>query len=197
MAHALIGESEAVIEPTLRSTDLPSDEELLRLISVEQDPPAFEAFFDRHVHHAFNFACRLLSSRQQAEDVVQEVFLDIWRGSGRPCRGKARSWFLGVVARKCLQTKRRRSEPTLDRKDLEALSPAVFVAAQQAIERKELLANLRSLLAELSNPDYRLLELYFSAGCTQVKIARTMNLPQRTISGRLLRLQEELRNRLK
>src|SRR3954447_10614874 len=63
------------------------------------DAPAFEAIYDRHGSAAFSLAYRIAGNRTQAEDIVQEAFLSVWRSSVRyqPERGNLRSWLLSVV----------------------------------------------------------------------------------------------------
>src|SRR5271157_107155 len=69
------------------------DVELLRQIA-DGDRPAFAEFYDRHSTLMFSVASKILSDAAEAEDVLQEAFLQIWEKAGKfdPKLGKASSW---------------------------------------------------------------------------------------------------------
>ena len=75
-----------------------ADEELMQLVR-RGDAPAFELVYERHATVSFSLAHRMTGSRTQAEDVVQEAFLSIWRSGARydRARGSVRTWVLGIV----------------------------------------------------------------------------------------------------
>src|SRR5437660_12200975 len=79
-------------------TSDPSDESLLEAIH-KRDVAALEALYDRHRVLAYSLALRLLSSPGDAEEVVQECFLNVWRSAGsyNPDRSTVRSWLLSIV----------------------------------------------------------------------------------------------------
>ncbi len=173
-----------------------SDDQLLLRIYAKKDGDAFEEFYGRHHRHAFNLACRLVPSRQLAEESVQEAFLDIWRGTGRPSEGKARPWLFGVVARKCFKRKLYPREKKPESGDLESLAPSVHRQDQEDMEHSELQNQLRVLLAKLPQKEQQLLAMYYSGGMAQLEIARITGIPQRTVSSKLLKLLNDLRSNL-
>src|SRR5215211_7681007 len=63
------------------------------------DAEAFAALYDRHGRMAYSLAYRMMGEKQEAEDVVQEAFIKIWRSAGgyRAGRGTVRTWILSVV----------------------------------------------------------------------------------------------------
>jgi len=63
------------------------------------DRSAFGQLFDRYNQLALNLAARVLNERQEAEDVVQEVFLQVWRdaSSYRQERGNVSSWIVAIA----------------------------------------------------------------------------------------------------
>jgi RNA polymerase sigma-70 factor (ECF subfamily) len=71
------------------------------LISLAEndDPEAFAMLYDRHNRAANSVAYRVMGERQTAEDLVQEVFLKVWRAAGsyRAERGSVRTWILSLV----------------------------------------------------------------------------------------------------
>jgi RNA polymerase sigma-70 factor (ECF subfamily) len=75
-----------------------ADEDLIVLVG-RGDPAAFEVLYDRHARVAFSLAFRLMGDRESAEDLVQDAYLAIWRGSASyaPARGSVRNWLLAIV----------------------------------------------------------------------------------------------------
>jgi RNA polymerase sigma-70 factor, ECF subfamily len=75
-----------------------ADEDLISLVE-SGDPAAFGVLYDRHGRAAYSLAYRMMGERQAAEDVVQDVFLKVWRASGsyRAERGSVRTWVLSIV----------------------------------------------------------------------------------------------------
>jgi RNA polymerase sigma-70 factor, ECF subfamily len=102
-----------------RSYLLLADADLISL-AENDDPEAFATLYDRHSRSAFSLAYRMMGDRQAAEDLIQEVFLKIWRAAGsyRAERGSVRTWILSMVRnrgidqlRSTASRRRRRSKP--------------------------------------------------------------------------------------
>src|SRR3954453_17223533 len=75
-----------------------ADEDLMQLIRRGK-AAAFEVMYERHASAAFSLAYRIVGTRNGAEDVSQEAFLNIWRSGARydRSRGSVRAWVLGIV----------------------------------------------------------------------------------------------------
>src|SRR5687767_4148746 len=75
-----------------------ADEDLMDRV-CDGDSQAFAVIYDRHSTAAFSLAYRMVGKRNQAEDVVQEAFLSLWRAGSRydSARGSVRTWVLGIV----------------------------------------------------------------------------------------------------
>ena len=83
-----------------------SDDDLIAAIACG-DPQAMRLLYERHSLRVYRFACRLLSDRTAAEDVVREVFLDVWRNAGTFAgRSQVSSWLLAIARNKAIQTVR-------------------------------------------------------------------------------------------
>src|SRR5918998_6894537 len=85
-----------------------ADEDLMQLVRRGQ-PPAFEVLYERHAQAAFSLAYRMVGTRNVAEDVVQEAFLNLWRSGARydRARGSVRTWVLGIVHHRAIDALRR------------------------------------------------------------------------------------------
>src|SRR3954471_11701830 len=87
-----------------------ADEELMQLVR-RGTAEAFERVYERHSTAAFSLAYRMCGSRAAAEDVVQEAFLSMWRSGSRydRARGSVRTWVLGIVHNRAIDSLRRSS----------------------------------------------------------------------------------------
>jgi len=76
-----------------------SDEYLLRQLRRGQTD-ALEVLFDRHYRLVFSVAHRILQDRAEAEELMQEVFLEVYRDAGKfdPARGSVKNWILQYAA---------------------------------------------------------------------------------------------------
>jgi RNA polymerase sigma-70 factor (ECF subfamily) len=118
------------------------------------DKLAMRALFARHHVRVFRFALRLLRDRQLAEDVISEVFLEVWRNaSAFEARSAASTWLLSIARFKALSALRRRGDAQLD----DAAATAIADTADDpevAVGKKQRGEILRHCLARLS-PDHR------------------------------------------
>src|SRR5215218_844631 len=91
-----------------------TDEALIRRIA-QGDKCAMQALFARHNVRVFRFIARLLGDSVPAEDLVSEVFLDVWRKAHQfEGRSQVSTWLLGIARYKALTHLRRRTVDQLD-----------------------------------------------------------------------------------
>src|SRR5918996_3718975 len=104
-----------------------ADEDLMPLIA-QQDPVAFEVFYDRHAGSAYSLAYRIVGDRQSAEDVTQEALISIWRSGARfdRARGSVRAWTLGIVRNRAIDLLRKES----------GRSPRLATGGDELLERR-------------------------------------------------------------
>ncbi len=155
------------------------------------DQQAMVALFDRHSSVVYAVALRVLSDPAGAEDVMQEVFLRIWRKppvmeSGK---GSLAGWF-AVLARNRAIDHLRRRRPVDSADDVVLLSP-VDVAAES--ERNLLLARARAMMLQLPEEQQVVLRLAFFEGLSHSEIAERLRSPLGTIKTRLRRAVMTLR----
>ncbi len=158
---------------------------------ADGDARARAEFYDAHAGLAYGLALRVLRDRSDAEDVVQEAFVQVWRQADRydPARGSPQAWLCAIVRTRALDRLRRR---LARREQEEAPEPA---ASGSAPDREGELA-VRKALQALSADQRRALELAYYEGLTQSEIARRLGEPLGTIKTRIrtamIRLREEL-----
>jgi RNA polymerase sigma-70 factor (ECF subfamily) len=176
------------------------DEELIRL-AARLDPVAFEVLFQRHSVVAFSLAVRIVGSGDQAQDVVREAFLILWRDAGRydPKRGTVRRWLMIIVHDRSIDAVRRLSRRDRLRPDATSLPlpEAVDLAAGSAREQTPA---IREALETLPEDQRRIVELAFYEGWMQAEIADMLELPLSTVKTRarlgLLKLRDALLSQL-
>src|SRR5580698_2971981 len=101
-----------------------SDEVLIGRIAGG-DRLAMQVLYARHHVRVYRFVLRLLRSETAAEDILSEVFVDVWRQAGRfQGRSAVTTWLLSVARFKALSALRRRPEAALDEETVGAIEDA-------------------------------------------------------------------------
>ena len=165
------------------------DEELLQR-SLQGDPDAFRALYDRHADSIYGYARRILGSETAAEDVSQEVFMALLRG-GRTFDGSRafRPWLLTLVRNKAidhLRARSKRPETKLDGEVLDALAEAVpDSGAGEAVERA---------LARIPLAYRETLWLCDGLGLTYEEAGATLGCDPGTVGSRISRGRQMLRD---
>lgn len=166
---------------------LPPD--LLRRIEAG-DRAALADLYDQHAPLVNSLCLRILRDRAEAEEVLQEVFLQAWRQAGRydPARGSVTSW-LAVIARS-------RALDRLRRRAARREAPEAAIPVEVEVPRTAEAIAVRDALQALPPSQRRALELAYYEGLTQVEIAERTGEPLGTVKTRmrtaLLRLREAL-----
>ena len=180
------------------TSDLEAEIELIRRIG-QGDRQSFELFYDRLAGTLFAIANRVLNNREAAEDVLQEVFLQIWDKAPLydPARGKPITWAVTLVRNKAIDRLRSLQRRSRLRDDLQRESETL----DQADERTSLDAAiageasvlLREVLLQLGPEQRTAVELAFFDGLTQSEIAERLGEPLGTVKARIRRGLAKLR----
>ena len=164
-----------------------ADEDLTSLVEND-DPQAFAVLYDRHSRPAYSLAYRMMGQRQAAEDLVQEVFLRVWRSTGsyRAERGSVRTWILSIVHHRGVDllrstASRRRTQDKVEASAETSQPSEAFSEAWRNSQREE----VRQALETLPSEQLKVLELAYFSGYTHVEIAELLDLPLGTVKGRM------------
>jgi RNA polymerase sigma-70 factor, ECF subfamily len=160
------------------------------------DREAFQRFYDRYASLVFTFALRLLSSRSDAEDLLQEVFLQVWRQaqSYSPERGSPEAWLITMTRSRGidkLRSTRRREMSPLPPDQPSRLEGGIPPASPTAALEAKLM--VQDVLTKLPEAQRIVLELAYFDGLTQSEIAARLREPLGTVKTRMRAGLERLR----
>jgi RNA polymerase sigma-70 factor (ECF subfamily) len=175
------------------STDHPS--QLLQR-TADGDRESFARFYDRYASLVFTFALRLLQMPSEAEDLLQDVFLQVWRQSGSYSqeRGSPEAWLMTITRSRAidkLRSLRRREQSVAAPEEATAVSEGGKVESSAAASEARLV--VRGALARLPEAQRTVLELAYFDGLTQAEIAARLGEPLGTVKTRMRAGLERLR----
>jgi RNA polymerase sigma-70 factor (ECF subfamily) len=168
-----------------------SDEVLIGLIA-KGDRDALRLLFARHNVRVFRFLLRMVGNGATAEDLVNEVFTEVWRSAKRfEGRSQVTTWILGIARFRAMSTLRRRSFNALDddvAASIEDPADNPEVAAQNA-DRS---AILQACLAQLSAAHRQVIDLIYYHGQSIEEVAEIVGLPQNTVKTRAFHARKRI-----
>jgi RNA polymerase sigma-70 factor, ECF subfamily len=167
---------------------------------LQKDVSAFEQLYDRHSHPIYSLVLRILQQAGTAEEVVQDVFLQLWRNAAQydVSRGPFVPWLFTLARNRALDTLRLKSERQRRREDqTEELPPIASVPRyEQQLDEKRRAEKVRALMVSLSPQQKKAIELAYFEGLSHSEIAAALKEPLGTVKSwirnGLLRLKEEL-----
>jgi RNA polymerase sigma-70 factor (ECF subfamily) len=149
----------------------------------ERDENAMEAIFRRYSGPVYSVALRVLRDSGQAEDILQEVFLQLWR---KPAafvenRGSLGAWLVVIARNRAIDVLRRR-KPSDSVDDVVLASP---VNVADEAERNTMMQRVRGVIANLPEQQRTTLELAYFEGLSHTEIASRTGDPLGTVKTRL------------
>jgi RNA polymerase sigma-70 factor, ECF subfamily len=168
---------------------------------LQQDVNAFEQLYDRHSRTVYSLVLRILQQAATAEEVLQDVFLQLWRNAAAydANRGPFVPWLLALARNRALDQLRLKSERQRRREEQSEELPPVATAPpeyEKQIDERRRVERVRTLMGGLLPQQKRAIELAYFEGLSHSEIAEKLNEPLGTVkswirSG-LLRLKEGL-----
>jgi RNA polymerase sigma-70 factor (ECF subfamily) len=160
------------------------------------DRAAFGSFYDRFAPLVFSFAMRMLQQRAAAEDLLQEVFLQIWREARNysPERGTPEAWITTITRSRAidkLRSIRRRDKSFVPMEGPTGKEYDARVESGAPASDSKIMVN--SALSELPESQRQVLELAYFDGLTQSEIAARLKEPLGTVKTRMRAALEKLR----
>lgn len=173
----------------------PSDEELMAGVR-RGDRESFSALVARHTQKFYGLAYRMTSSREEAEDIVQESFIAVWTNPGgwdADRRTKFTTWFYRVVANACIDRKRKHAPLQLeDGYD----PPGQESTAEEIVAMKRTKDEIDSHISALPESQRLALALCFYEGVSNREAAEIMGVSVKALESLLMRAKGSLRTKL-
>jgi len=185
------------------------NDEDIRLLEkvVQRDQTSFAALYDRYASLIYTMVLRMVKSTDEAEDLLQEIFMKIWNQAEMfaGSKGSVYTWVVTIARRKAIDRLRSSQNlhkgKSLDEEETVAIPDAAYqmnpLTATISAEYEEL---MRSGLAQLSDDQRAIIELSYYEGYTQAQIATRLDVPLGTVKTRmrqgLIRLRDYLKERM-
>jgi RNA polymerase sigma-70 factor (ECF subfamily) len=178
-------------EQVTRSMQTTADEVLIVRIATG-DKLAMQVLFARHHVRVYRFVLRLVRNETLAEDLISEVFLDVWRQAARfEARSAVSTWLLAIARFKALSSLRKRSEEALDDETAAAIEDTGD-NPEVAIQKKDKSEALRKCLTRLS-PDHReVIDLVYYHEKSIEEVAEIIGIPENTVKTRMFYARKKL-----
>jgi RNA polymerase sigma-70 factor, ECF subfamily len=156
-----------------------------------------QVLFARHHVRVYRFVLRLVRNEATAEDLISDVFLDVWRQAGKfEGRSAVSTWMLSIARFKALSALRRRPEQELDDETAAAIEdrsddPEVTLA------KKDKGSVLRQCLTRLSDDHREIVDLVYYHEKSVEEVARIVGIPEATVKTRMFYARKKLSELLK
>lgn len=147
------------------------------------DQGAMAALYDRYSSIVYSVALRVLQNTAAAEDVLQDIFMQLWRNPGAfdASRGNMAAW-LAVIARHRAIDALRRRKPE---EDFENVIVSVEPDLASEADRSRAMAKVRTAFESMAPPQRSALEMAYFEGLTHAEIAQKTGEPLGTIKTRI------------
>jgi len=161
------------------------------------DRVAMQVLFARHHVKVYRFVLRLVGNPATAEDLISEVFLDVWRQAARfEARSQVSTWLLAIARFKALSVLRKRPEEELDEEKAAAIEDHAD-DPEVAAQKKDKSEILRKCLTGLS-PEHRgIIDLVYYHEKSVEEVAEIVGIPEATVKTRMFYARKKLAELLK
>ena len=174
----------------------PSTDEALMARLAAGDRQAMKALYARHHLAVYRFALRLLGNTATAEDIVSEVFLELWRHAASfEGRSRLSTFILTIARNKAISVLRGRSDEPLD-DAMAAAIPDDAATAEEHLDANQRGAMLRECLAELSAAHREIIDLIYYHERSVEEAAAILGVPAATVKTRMFYARKRLAERL-
>jgi RNA polymerase sigma-70 factor (ECF subfamily) len=173
-----------------------SDEALIELIA-EGNKRAMQVLYARHNVRVFRFIVRLTGNTSLAEDLVSEVFLDVWRqAEAFEAKSRVSTWLLAIARYKALSALRRRSDEHLDDR-MAATIEDTADDPETVVYQKDRNTIVQKCLTRLSPAHREVIDLVYYHEKSVDEVARIVGVPAATVKTRMFYARNKMAELLK
>jgi RNA polymerase sigma-70 factor (ECF subfamily) len=161
------------------------------------DRTAMHTLYSRHNVRVYRFILRMVRDTATAEDLVSQVFLDVWRTAGQfEGRAQVSTWLLSIARFKALTALRQRQHEDIDQDDVLEIADGADTP-ETALDRSRTNAILRACVAKLSAAHREIINLVYYHEKSVEEVGRIIGIPQSTVKTRMFYARKQLAELLK
>ena len=173
-----------------------SDDMLLESIA-DGNRTAMHILYCRHNVRVYRFILRIVRDATAAEDLVSQVFLDVWRTAGQfQGRSQVSTWLLSIARFKALTAMRQRRFEDIDQEDVRQI-PDDCDTPETSLDRSDTSAILRACVAKLSPAHREIINLVYYHEKSVEEVGQIIGIPQSTVKTRMFYARKQLADLLK
>jgi RNA polymerase sigma-70 factor, ECF subfamily len=173
-----------------------SDETLIELIA-DGDKRAMQVLYARHNVRVYRFILRLTGNQTLAEDLVSEVFLDVWRqAEGFESKSQVSTWLLAIARYKALSALRRRTDEHLD-DQMAATIEDTADDPETVVNTKDRATIIQKCLTQLSPAHREVIDLVYYHEKSVDEVAQVVGVPPATVKTRMFYARNKMADLLK
>ena len=183
--------SDAASPPYAAASESSSDETLIGRIAGG-DQLAMRTLFARHRVPVYRWLLRIVRDKTLAEDLVSDVFLDVWRqATSFKGRASVSTWLLAIARYKALSARRRRIDAELDARTASTIADPAD-DPETALQKKKRSELLRDSLAQLSPEHGEVIDLVYYHGKSVKEVADIVGIAEATVKTRMFYARKKL-----
>ena len=173
-----------------------SDDMLLESIA-DGNRTAMHMLYCRHNVRVYRFILRIVRDATTAEDLVSQVFLDVWRTAGQfQGRSQVSTWLLSIARFKALTAMRQRRFEDIDQEDVRQI-PDDSDTPETSLDRSDTSAILRACVQKLSPAHREIINLVYYHEKSVEEVGQIIGIPQSTVKTRMFYARKQLADLLK
>lgn len=173
-----------------------SDDMLLESIA-DGNRTSMHILYCRHNVRVYRFILRIVRDATTAEDLVSQVFLDVWRTASQfQGRSQVSTWLLSIARFKALTAMRQRRFEDIDQEDVRAI-PDGADTPETSLDRSDTSAILRACVAKLSPAHREIINLVYYQEKSVEEVGQIIGIPQSTVKTRMFYARKQLADLLK
>jgi RNA polymerase sigma-70 factor, ECF subfamily len=156
------------------------------------DRLAMQTLFARHRVSVYRWVVRIVRDEALAEDILSEVFLDVWRQAAKfESRASVSTWLLAIARYKALSAQRRRADVELDEEVVATIADPAD-DPERALQKKDQGELIRRALAKLSPEHSEIIDLVYYHGKSVKEVAEVVDIPEATVKTRMFYARKKL-----
>jgi RNA polymerase sigma-70 factor, ECF subfamily len=173
-----------------------SDEMLLESIAAGEKA-AMHVLYARHNVRVYRFILRIVGDTSVAEDLVSQVFLDVWRTAGQfEGRSQVSTWMLAIARFKALTALRNRRHEDIDQEEVLQIADTGDTP-ETAMDRSQTALTLRDAISQLSPAHREIIDLVYYHEKSVEEVGQIIGIPQATVKTRMFYARKHLAELLK